>query len=85
MSTVEIAPFTRFIPEEVRPYEMAARIYMKKKGGIDPESDVPRAHPTIEGVLVYVPAWCFVAQELIDLSMMLNSIREANQTNMVPQ
>lgn len=71
-----------YVPDEVKPFEMAARIYMKKIGA-DPNTHIPQPHPTIANVFVKVPAWCFAAQELIDLSMKLTSIREANLPEIV--
>lgn len=68
-----------YVPPEVKPFEMAARIYLKKTGG-DPNALVPQAHPKFEGVVMHVPLWCFAARELIDLSYRLTAIREAHDT-----
>lgn len=73
-----IAGMAKFVPDEVKPFEMAARIYMKKIGA-DPDALIPQPHPTLANIDVRVPAWCFVAQELIDMSMRLSSIREASE------
>lgn len=74
------------VPDEVKPYEMAARIYLKKTGG-NPDALMPQQHPKFEGVVVHVPLWCFAARELINLSFQLTSMREAQETSaiMVPQ
>lgn len=68
-----------YVPPEVKPYEMAARIYLKKCG-TDPDAEVPQAHPTLAGVVVKIPVWCFAAQELIDLSRKITAMREAHET-----
>lgn len=70
------------VPPEVKPFEMAARIYLKKTGG-NPNALVPQPHPQFEGVMVHVPLWCFAARELIDLSYRLTSIRESQEVNLV--
>lgn len=71
-----------YVPEHLKPLEMAARIYLKKRGA-SADDNVPQAHPTLAGVVVLTPVWCFVAEELIDLSMKLTSIKEASEKQSV--
>ncbi len=84
--TVNDMKLKQHIPDHCRPYEMAARIYCKKRA-TDPNLLVPQEHPTLANVVVGVPVWCIAAEEMIDLSMKLQSIKEANETSaiMVPQ
>lgn len=71
-----------YVPEHVKPLEMAARIYLKKRGASG-DNLVPQEHPTLANVVVQVPVWCLVAEELIDLSMKLTSIKEASEKQSV--
>ena len=65
--------------ERARPYEMAARIYCSKLGVPDADQMMPQPHPDGLAVLVPIPLWCLVAEEMIDLSMRLTSMREAKE------
>lgn len=57
-------------------YEDAARILCKKRGH-DPEESKKLPHPTIEGAFTTVYRWQAAAEELIDFSMCLTSLKEA--------
>lgn len=70
------------IPQHLLPYETAARIYCSK-ANIDPDEMIQARHPLGLAVPFAVPAWCSEAERLIDLSMMLTSMREAH--NAQPQ
>lgn len=61
---------------ELKPYERAARLLCAKRG-VNPDDfkDVP--HPTIRNMSVRVYRWQSAAEELIDFSAMLLSLREA--------
>lgn len=67
--------------EELKPFEMAARIYCKKTG-VDPDALTQMRHPDLEA-LVEVPMWAVAAEQLIDLSTMLTSLHEANNSKPV--
>lgn len=82
MNQEELIGLEVIVPEEVRPYEQAARAYMKLRGeltGIEetPDDFVPQAHPTLQDVLVKMPMWVFSAQRLIELSLMLTALRQS--------
>lgn len=67
---------------ELAPYEAAARIYCAKYG-IDPDERVPSGEQSsiIGAGAKLIPQWMPVASELLDLSIMLTSLREgARQT-----
>lgn len=68
--------FTVYVPPEVKPFETAARIYMAKCGD-NPDDNVPQGHPTLDGVVVHVPVWCFAAKDMIDLAFKLQAMKEA--------
>jgi hypothetical protein len=61
---------------KLKPYEPAARIYCRKVD-MDPDYVVDVPHPSIAGVAVATPFWMLVAEKMVDLSLMLTSIREA--------
>lgn len=67
---------------DLAPYEAAARIYCAKTG-MDPDAEMVQRHPHLRGVTVRVPFWHKVAEQMIDLSLMLTSIREASQASAV--
>ena len=61
---------------ELQPYERAARLLCQKRGtNPDDYKDVP--HGTIVGATVRVYRWQSAAEELVDFSAMLVSLREA--------
>lgn len=63
---------------ELEPYKLAAYKLCEKRG-VNPEEfkDVP--HATLHGATVRVFRWQAAAEELIDLSAMLVSLREATE------
>lgn len=64
---------------ELIPYEKAARLLCEKRGtNPDEFKDVP--HKTIHGATVRVHRWQSAAEELIDFSAMLISLKEAANT-----
>lgn len=66
--------------QRLKPYEPAARLYCSKVG-MDPDYVMQAPHPELAGVVVDTPFWVIVAEKMIDLSMMLTSIREASAAN----
>lgn len=62
----------------LKPFETAARIYCSKVG-VDAEARVPRPHPELAGVVITVRMWEVAAEELIDLSRKLTSLKEASE------
>lgn len=62
--------------EHLQPFEDAARIHCQRTG-VDPDMLVAVPHPTIQGVKDTVPAWHFSAERLLDLSMLLSSMKAA--------
>lgn len=58
------------------PLETAARAYMERLEQ-NPDEAIPGPHP--DGLMVpyHRPAWLFAADKLLDLQMMLVSLREA--------
>ncbi len=63
-------------PEHLRPFERAARIYCQKVG-IDPDGATVQPHPVLAGMTVSTPQWHEVAAGMLELNLMLLSIREA--------
>ncbi len=59
-----------------KPYETAARIYCAKMGW-DPDESIQLPHPTIVGHEIEVPRWELAAEELIEFSAKLSSLKEA--------
>ncbi len=57
-------------------FEPAARIYCTKIG-VDPDEGVQVPHPLGIAVAFHVPRWTMEAERLIDLSVMLTSLKEA--------
>lgn len=68
----------------LQPFEPAARIYCQKTG-MDPDLQLPRPHPTIAGLLEAWPQWRLIAEQLLDLSLMLTSMREASAKPLIQQ
>lgn len=65
-------------PEHLAPFGAAARSYCAKVG-VDPDATVKMPHPLVRGAVIdSPPMWHDAAERLIDLSMMLSSLREAN-------
>ncbi len=62
-------------------YEPAARIYCEKMG-VKPDAKVKVPHPGGLQALVEIPQWHLFAEELIDFSMKLTSLKEAAQETM---
>ena len=62
------------------PFETASRIYCAK-ANIDPDQRIPTNEPVaiIGAGPKTIPQWVLVAGELLDLSMMLSSLRESAQ------
>jgi len=58
------------------PYEKAARIFCQKLG-INPDEIRQVPHPGGLAMMVDRPCWRFAADELVDLSLKLASLREA--------
>lgn len=65
------------IPQELAPYERAARIYCERTG-LDADATVQVPHPLIDGMMVDSwPQWTEVAERLRDLSLLLGSMKQA--------
>lgn len=62
--------------EQLKPYEAAARIYCAKIGA-DPDEPIALPHPIIQGAVFSIPTWTDVAERMLDLSVLLSSIRQA--------
>ena len=62
-------------PPRLAPLEAAARLYCAK-AGINPDERIDAHHPLIRGATVSEPAWHREAERLLDLAMMLSSMRE---------
>lgn len=74
----------RMTEEQLKPYEMAARIYCKKKGH-NPDEAVPVPSMVLHGQFTSVPLWHMAAEKLIDISFALQSIREAHEATETEQ
>lgn len=61
---------------ELKPYEHAARLLCDKRG-VNPDEYRDVDHPTIVLAKVRVYRWQSAAEELIDFSAMLTSLKEA--------
>lgn len=66
------------------PFEAAARLYCQKVG-IDPDEKIPVQNRRLVGVNSFVYRWQLAAEELMDFSMKLTSLREAAQPKPVKQ
>lgn len=64
--------------EHLLPFEPAARIHCQRTG-VDPDLLIAVPHPTLEGVKNTVPAWQFSAERLLDLSLLLSSLKAAQR------
>jgi len=63
-------------PEHLQPFEAAARSYCAKVG-VDPDATERMPHPLMKNIFIASPPlWHDAAERLIDLSMMLSSMRE---------
>lgn len=64
--------------EYLKPYEPAARIYCAK-AGIDPDMQIPTGDKSaiIGAGPKTIPQWTLVAEDLLELSLMLTALREA--------
>lgn len=62
--------------EELKHYEVAARLYCEHTG-MPPDTKMPRPHPEIAGIILTVPAWHVAAEELFDLSIKLAVLKQA--------
>lgn len=78
-----------FDDEQVKPFEAAARVYCQKVRQQADEA-VMTPHPTLGLVdehgnpqLIRREVWKFVADDLIDLSLKLTSIREGQTLNAI--
>lgn len=64
-------------PGHLAPFEAAARSYCAK-AGVDPDATVKVQHPLVRGAVIDSPPMRHdAAERLIDLSMMLSSLRDA--------
>lgn len=66
----------RYTVKELRAMEPAARLLCIKQEK-DPDQMLEEPHPTVAGVQVPVPQWAIAARELVYLSQMLTSLKEA--------
>lgn len=63
-------------PAHLAPLETAARIFCAKIG-VDPDEQVRMPHPLIRGATIGTPFWHGPAEEMLHLSAMLASFKEA--------
>ena len=56
--------------------EPAARIYCEKQR-LDPDANVPVPHEQLQNVMVPTPMWRLVAEKMVDLTLMLQAMKEA--------
>lgn len=66
----------RYTVKELRAMEPAARKLCNKQEK-DPDQMLEEPHPNVAGVMVPVPQWAIAARELVYLSQMLTSLKEA--------
>lgn len=74
------------IPPHLAPFEKAARIYCER-AGLDADAVGQMPHPLIKGaVITSPPQWTEVAERLLDLSMLLSSMKaaQAQESVIVP-
>lgn len=72
-------------PEHLIPFEAAARSYCAKVG-VDPDATVKMPHPLVRGAVIdSPPMWHDAAERLIDLSVMLSSMKEASTAPRIVQ
>jgi hypothetical protein len=72
-------------PEHLKPFEAAARSYCAKVG-VDPDATMKMPHPLVRNAVIdSPPMWHDAAERLIDLSMMLSSMKEASAAPRVLQ
>lgn len=64
--------------EHLQPFEDAARIHCQRTG-VDPDLLITVPHPTLAGVKESIPAWLLSAERLLDLSMLLSSLKAAQK------
>lgn len=64
-------------PEQLAPYEPAARIYCAHTG-FDPDQIVKRPHPILLGTTIDAPLWHGVAEQMAELSTLLAAMKTAN-------
>lgn len=62
--------------KELRAMENAARKLCIKQEK-DPDRMLQEPHPTVAGVMSPIPQWAIAARELVYLSQMLTSLKEA--------
>lgn len=62
--------------KQLKPLERASRIYCGKVG-LQADTEVPMPHPDGLAVMVPVPVWCCVAEELLDLVAKFDSLQQA--------
>lgn len=62
--------------KELRAMEAAARLLCIKQEK-DPDLMLQEPHPTVAGVSSPLPQWAIAARELVYLSQMLTSLKEA--------
>jgi hypothetical protein len=71
------------IPPHLVPFEKAARIYCER-AGLDPDATVKVPHALIANMLVdSLPQWTDIADRLLDLSMLLSSMKAARDEPVV--
>lgn len=75
-------PLPPNFPPNLKAYERAARVFCQKSG-LNPEVSVRMAHPTLEGVWVEVKQWELTAERMYDLSLLLTSLKEAGERQIV--
>ena len=64
--------------EQLMQVQPAARIYCKKIG-VNPDNEVEIPHPEGLAVLVKRPVWMFIGDQMVEMMLMLQSIKEAEQ------
>lgn len=65
-----------YTTKELKAMEPAARLLCAKQEK-DPDLMLQEQHPTVAGVVTPIPQWAIAARELVYLSQMLTSLKEA--------
>lgn len=66
----------KYTVKELRAMEAAARLLCIKQEK-DPDQMLQEPHPNVAGVMTPIPQWAIAARELVYLSQMLTSLKEA--------
>lgn len=74
------APLTN---PDLTPYEAAARLYCAQTGQ-DPDAEMVIPHPFLRGTTQRVPFWHAIAERMVDLSLLLTSMRKASEGQTTP-